>query len=45
VRIRLLFVSLLAIVALVGAGCGGYGGDGGSRTPQSGTTTSGGNGY
>ena len=45
-RIRMLLAAALAIVALLAAGCGGYGGgDGGSKTPDSGTTTSEGKGY
>ncbi len=43
-RIRILVAAMLAVVALVAVGCGGYGGGGGSR-PHSGTTTTGGNGY
>jgi len=44
-RVRLLLAAVLAFVALVAVGCGGYGG-GGKTTPGNGTTTtSGGNGY
>jgi hypothetical protein len=45
-RIRILVAAMLAVVALVSVGCGGYGGGGGGGSkPHSGTTTSGGGGY
>jgi hypothetical protein len=44
-RIRMLLASAFALVALLGAGCGGYGGGGGTTTPGNGTTTSEGRGY
>jgi hypothetical protein len=42
-RIIVLLALVLAVVALIGAGCGGYGNS--KTTPGGGTTTSGGNGY
>jgi hypothetical protein len=38
-RIRILLGTAFALVALLGAACGGYGGGGTKSTPQSGTTT------
>jgi|tagenome__1003787_1003787.scaffolds.fasta_scaffold12486451_1 hypothetical protein len=43
--IRVTLAVLLAFLALVAVGCGGYGGGGGSKPGGGTTTTSGGNGY
>jgi hypothetical protein len=43
--IRVVLAVLLAFVALVAVGCGGYGNGGGSKPGGGTTTNSGGNGY
>jgi hypothetical protein len=43
--IRVCLAVLLAFVALVAVGCGGYGDDGGGTKPGGGTTTNSNSGY